>query len=89
MYPWSSSGRKLEGNTFPKNTTANAKCGDYHEGQGAFPNQPVARPHVQIAAAVKYAVEPAEEFRQRPMSLFLGPEKQCPERRAQGQGVEG
>src|SRR5271165_2636568 len=77
------------GQHLPKEDTSDAKCGDCHQGQRTFPNQPAARAHVQIATGRKHAIEPGEESRQRPMTLFLGPEKQSPKRRAQSEGVEG
>ena len=43
MYPWSSSGRKLEGSTFAKEAPRNANAGDCHQGHGTLPNQSAAR----------------------------------------------
>ena len=68
--------------------TTNAASDRHGEGRSSESSPWHARTY-ELLPLSNIAVEPAEELRKWAMGLFLGPEKQCSKRRAQGQGVEG
>ena len=49
MYPWSSSGRKLDGSTLPKKTAGDSKTRERHHGHETLANQTAGHAHVEIA----------------------------------------
>ena len=67
------------GGTFPHKTPSPANTA-MQPGQVPLSESSRCTPDVKIGAAIKLAIEPAEELRKRAMRLFLGPEKS--ERRA-------
>ncbi len=82
MYPWSSSGRKLEGSTFPQKTAITANAATANRAIAPFRINPWQARTYRLVPLSNLRLNQAKNFASGPWVVFLGPEKQRAKRRA-------